>query len=199
MARLRKVEETEAVEAAKNAFWQHGYGALGTRQLEAETGITRFTLQTAYGGKMALFDRALSSYLDDMETYLLPGMKDGTLETLALWFEYRCDAAKTPKAGRFGCLMIASINEFAGTSEVVNAHAARFRQLLYAAFVNALDRIDAAGGLAKTVDKPAAAQMLCAASIGLNVTIRAAADCAAGSEMAKGIGAVIRGWTAVHR
>ena len=83
MARTRNIEEEPALAAAVAAFWQHGYGVLGTRQLEAETGITRFTLQKSYGGKMALFGKALDAYLDQMESDLMPLMADGTLEGLA--------------------------------------------------------------------------------------------------------------------
>ncbi|MBV1933634.1 MAG: TetR/AcrR family transcriptional regulator [Parvibaculaceae bacterium] len=59
MSRSRKVAPEEAVQAAMEAFWKHGYHELGTRQLEEETGITRFTLQTTYGGKKKLFLNAL--------------------------------------------------------------------------------------------------------------------------------------------
>ncbi|MBD3665717.1 TetR/AcrR family transcriptional regulator [Sulfitobacter aestuariivivens] len=194
MARLRNVDEDAALQGAMRAFWQHGYQALGTRQLEAETGITRFTLQTTYGGKMALFVQTLDAYLDQMDAHMLPEMADGTLDTLAGWFERRCDPARNPEAGRWGCLMIASINAFADTEPAVSARAVRFETMLREAFAGALAQIDQAGALSPDLNRGAATQMLVAASIGLNTVIRAAGDCRAGTKIADGIAAMVRGW-----
>ena len=194
MARQLKVSRDEGVEAALMAFWQHGYGALGTRQLEAETGITRFTLQTAHGGKMALYAKALDRYLDRMEAELIPAMADGTLETLARWFEMRADPSRMPEGACWGCMMIAAINEFGGSEPEINARAARFQEMLRNGFGGALSRIGQAGGLARDVDVPAAVEVLMAASIGLNVIVRGAGDCAAGADTGAGIARLVRGW-----
>jgi len=194
MARHRKVTEDTAIEAAKVAFWQHGYQGLGTRQLESETGITRFSLQTVYGGKMALFERALDAYLEDMQTFLLPTMADGTLDGLAQWFETRCDPGSMPPAGKWGCLMIASIGEFGDGSLQVSSRALRFEAMLRGAFSDALRQIAERGDLPKRFDQAAATEMLIAASIGLNVMIRAGGDCTAGLPIATGIATMIRGW-----
>lgn len=194
MARSRKIQEEQALEAAMVAFWQHGYHALGTRQIEAETGITRFTLQTTYGGKMPLFGRALDLYLDQMETSLIPAMADGSIEGLAMWFERRCMPGEMPEASRWGCLMIASINEFGGQSPDVNARSDRFHAMLRKGFSNALAQIDAAGGLEPDLDKTAAVELLVAASIGLNVVVRSAGDSSAGCSVAAGIAKIVRSW-----
>ena len=93
MARSRKVEPEAALQAAMTAFWQHGYCDLGTRQIEEETGITRFTLQTAYGGKMPLFLKTLDTYLDLFENFTKLDSAHGNLEVLATWFEARVDPA----------------------------------------------------------------------------------------------------------
>ena len=91
LARLRKTEPEVAVQATQALFWEYGYAGLGTRQIEDETGLTRFILQTAYGGKKALFLQAVDAYLDSMETAFLPDADSGSLEALAIWFKSRAD------------------------------------------------------------------------------------------------------------
>lgn len=194
MARTRKIPESSAIEAAVAAFWQHGYGALGTRQLEAETGITRFTLQTAYGGKMALFAKALDCYLDRMEEELLPTMADGTLEGLARWFERRADPDAMPQGAAWGCMMIAAINEFGATEPDIADRTGRFQAMLRRQFMDTLMQIRSSGGLNPDIDTNAAVELLMAASIGLNVIVRGAGDCKAGAAVAEGIAQMIRGW-----
>lgn len=194
MARLRKVSEEQALDAALATFWQHGYGALGTRQLETETGITRFTLQTSYGGKMALFGRALDRYLDRMEAEMIPAMANGTLDGLARWFEMRCDSAAMGDGPQWGCMMIAAMNEFGATEADITDRSERFQRMLRDGFRKALEQIQQDGGLDSSTDVPSAIEMLVAASIGLNVIVRAHGACAAGQDMAAGIARMIRGW-----
>lgn len=66
--------------------WTHGFSSLGTRQIEEETGITRFTLQMTYGGKMKLFLTALDAYLDMFERSALLNTTDGGLGGIARFF-----------------------------------------------------------------------------------------------------------------
>ena len=63
MARAKSYDREVAVEAAMLAFWRKGYGALGVREIESETSINRFALQTDFGGKQGLFLEALQKYL----------------------------------------------------------------------------------------------------------------------------------------
>jgi hypothetical protein len=90
--------------------------------------------------------------------------------------------------------MIDSIAEFADTSVEVSARAERFEAMLRTAFKSALAQIEAQDGLANTLDQSAAVETLIAASIGLNVMIRAKGECSAGAPLAAGIAAVIRSW-----
>lgn len=194
MARTRKVDSEQAGQAAVSAFWRYGYHALGTRQLETETGITRFTLQTTYGGKKALFDQAVDSYLNDMEGTMLPAMIDGSLDGIAKWFEMRCDESILPPEGAYGCLVINSLVEFSGTDAVMNAQRDRFFAMLTRAFDTALQQAKAAGELPDSFDIEAHTSVLLAGSIGLNVAICAAASPSGGQLIANSLATMVRGW-----
>lgn len=197
MARARKVDAETALGAAVLAFWQTGFHSLGTRQMEEETGITRFSLQTAYGGKRVLFLKALDAYLDRFEAEMLPGMADGTLDGLARWFEVRCMRECAFEGSQWGCLMINSIVEFGGSDADVVLRSDRFYAMLRSGFRDALERIKENGEVSQTLDVAGSAEVLMTASIGLNVVIRSAADVEAGQPMAACIAAMVRGW-AVH-
>jgi TetR/AcrR family transcriptional regulator, transcriptional repressor for nem operon len=64
MGRPREFNETAALEAALECFWQRGYKATSMRELAASMGLTAPSLYNAFGDKQALYARALERYLD---------------------------------------------------------------------------------------------------------------------------------------
>ena len=64
MPRPREFDETTALEAALECFWQRGYEATSVRDLAASMGLTAPSLYNAFGDKQQLFARALERYLD---------------------------------------------------------------------------------------------------------------------------------------
>ncbi|MEU0742838.1 TetR family transcriptional regulator [Streptomyces sp. NPDC006134] len=59
MGRPRKFDETRALTAVMNTFWQRGYEATSTRDLAESTGMGLSSLSNAFGGKRQLYLRAL--------------------------------------------------------------------------------------------------------------------------------------------
>jgi TetR/AcrR family transcriptional repressor of nem operon len=64
MPRPREFDETAALEAALECFWQRGYEATSVRDLAASMGLTAPSLYNAFGDKESLFARALERYLE---------------------------------------------------------------------------------------------------------------------------------------
>ena len=64
MGRPRGFNETAALEAALECFWQRGYKATSMRELAASMGPTAPSLYNAFGDKQALYALALERYLD---------------------------------------------------------------------------------------------------------------------------------------
>lgn len=141
MARLRKAEPAAALQAAQALFWEHGYASLGTRQLEEEAGLTRFMLQTAYGGKKELFLQVVDSYLDYVETSFLPDVNLSSLEELARWFESRADPEFMPNVFCHGCLMLNSLIEFRGQDLEFNQKTERFFPMVHERFGTILESV----------------------------------------------------------
>lgn len=194
MSRSRKVEPEAALQSAMSVFWKHGYCSLGTRQIEDETGITRFTLQTTYGGKMSLFLTVLDAYLDLLESFARPDCTNGNLEGLATWFETRTNSNVMPDISCYGCLMLNAIIEFSAESPEINLRAERYFNMLRNAFKTCLEAAKNNDTLPNDFDINAKAEVLVGIALSLNVVIRAATDNTAGQFMAASAATMIRDW-----
>lgn len=64
MARPREFDEEAVLEAAVNCFWRRGFEATSVRALAAEMNIAAPSLYNAFGGKRALFRKALERYAE---------------------------------------------------------------------------------------------------------------------------------------
>lgn len=180
--------------AAMELFWTHGFCDLGTRQIEQETGITRFTLQTSYGGKMQLFLTALDAYLDMFEgSELLQGASQG-LEGIAVFFETRGDAEAMPEIACQGCFMLNSMTEFANRDAAINQRTVRYLNLLRQGLRTGLERAKGDGDIAANFDAEGMTEVLLGAALGLNAVIRASEDGDAGQMMATSTARMVRGW-----
>ena len=114
MPRPREFNETAALEAALNCFWQRGYEATSVRDLAASMGLSAPSLYNAFGDKQALFARALERYLDcttrdrlrRYETALPP--KEAILQFFAEIIDHSINDRK-----RKGCFLVNSALEVA--------------------------------------------------------------------------------------
>ena len=195
MARQRKANADQALQSAILAFWKLGYHGLGTRQLEQETGITRFTLQTSYGGKKALFLQALDTYLDLFEASLEQPMQTADLDSFAQWFELRPVPDQMQEATRDGCLMINSILEFPRDDQDITKRAERFYAMMRERLTQALERIKANGRqVSDSFDVPQAVELLLAAVIAQNVSNKSRAPNAKPQQLMQATADMVRGW-----
>ncbi len=194
MSRARKIAPEAAVDAALILFWKHGFSQLGTRQIEAETGLTRFTLQTDYGGKKPLFLKALDSYLDRLSNGFLPRVTSHDLEPLAQWFENRVSPEMLSGFGRYGCLMLNAIAEFKGRDSEVNQRAERYFNELETCFRAALENARDQGHLSMDFDVEAKAAILTGITVSLNMVVLVGTSGASARKLAHSTARMIREW-----
>lgn len=64
MARPREFDEDMVLDAAVQCFWSQGYEATSIRDLVEKTGLTCASLYNAFGGKRAIYQRALDHYVE---------------------------------------------------------------------------------------------------------------------------------------
>jgi TetR/AcrR family transcriptional repressor of nem operon len=194
MARSRKVEPQAAVKAAMNAFWKNGYGAMGTRRIEDETGITRFTLQTSYGGKKGLFLQTLDTYLAGFSAESWVDKSEGAIEGIARWFERRVDSDVMPEVAGYGCLMMNSTVEFFGQDADVNGRARDYYATIRGGYALALEAAANAGEVGDDIDIAGSSEILLGLTLGLSSVIRSGGNVTAGQDMATATAGLVRGW-----
>lgn len=194
MARAKKIDPDAALMAAMMLFWREGYHALGTRQIEEETGITRFTLQTTYGGKKSLFLLALDHYLDMFDLHLAPMMMQGGLDGLSDWLrDIPAPDALRPQLCN-GCLMLNSILAFPRDDDDINQRSARYFTMLRLSFAKALTIARDSGELPADFDTTQAAELLFAISIARNIANKSAAPNAAPEAMGDAATMLTNSW-----
>ena len=196
MARKRKADHDTAIAGALELFWRKGYAGASTREIEEETGLTRFMLQTAYGGKESFFLETLDAYLDRAEAQVFPDETKSGLEELAGWFEWISDPERMPLVGECGCLAFNSIGQFDRSDEEVNKRLERYLSALQSRFRVILKTEIERGKAAPGLDADDAAQVLLSLVLGLHSIFRARTDDRIALSYARSASALVRSWSA---
>ncbi|MEP1209253.1 MAG: TetR/AcrR family transcriptional regulator [Rhizobiaceae bacterium] len=194
MARKRNVDHETVVAAAVDLFWDRGYRGASTREIEERTGLTRFTLQTAYGGKEGFFLDTLDAYLDNAEANHFPKPESFDLEALANWFENLAAEPRIPDRQQNGCLAFNSISEFDRQDTEINKRIERYMACLEQRIEQILQKAVEKGEARRDVDPPQMARILVGLLLGLHVVIKARSDDAVPQLHAKSAADLIRSW-----
>ncbi len=196
MARARKATHEAVLEAAESLFFQDGYTGVSTRQIEEKTGLTRFTLQTSYGGKKALFLNTLDCYLEHLVHSYLPSTDSNVLESLADWFEHQTRPENRPGPNAQGCLIINTMTEFERGDPDTDTRIEMYFIELRKCFGGILSKGIALGEVDPDLDVAAKTELLVATVLGMNMMLRAGNHPSAARSMGLSIGGMIREWHA---
>jgi TetR/AcrR family transcriptional repressor of nem operon len=172
MARPREFDADDALAAAMDVFWDHGYDAASLRELLSGMGLTRGSLYKAFVDKKSLFLKVLDRYEAEAVipavVVLTMGPSDG-LERIDRVFESVVDTAQ--KGDRRGCLLCSAAAGPAAVDEdiakIVHAQLEKMRQ----AFEEAL----AASKTWKAADaekRSATASLLLSQYVGARILVR---------------------------
>ncbi len=167
--RPRKFDADVALDSAVDLFWDRGYRATTTRDLERALGITQSSLYNAFGSKQALLLRAVDRYEARIEEELfgvLDQHEDG-YEALQSFFTEL--AAWVERNEHRGC-MVVNLMTMEHDDPVIVTRVQAYRQKIRTGLGDALSRIP---GL--TSDQiQFRAELLLAAVLGLHITARTA-------------------------
>lgn len=198
MSRQRKTDHESAVSAALELFWDQGYNGASTREIEKKTGLTRFTLQTAYGGKEGFFLDTLDAYLDRAETDHFPNPETFDIEALAIWFQELVAAGRIPLIEQTGCLAFNSINEFERGNVEINKRIQRYLNAFEDRVLVILRKSSERGELQKNMAIEQMAHILVSLLLGLHAAIKARSDDDLPQAHANSIATLIRSWKRVE-
>jgi TetR/AcrR family transcriptional repressor of nem operon len=194
MGRERKIAHQAALDAAQGLFWQDGYSGVSTRQIEEQTGLTRFTIQTSYGGKKELFLETLDNYLENSFADFLPRPTSDVLTVLAVWFESFTGPDHLPAVTDQGCLLLNTITEFERGDLEPDQRIEDYFAALRTCFGDALKKGIELGEVDPELDVVEKTELLVATVLGLNMMIRAGTEPTAGRAMSSSIADMIREW-----
>jgi TetR/AcrR family transcriptional repressor of nem operon len=168
--RPRSFDTEAAVERAMGVFWSRGYHATALPDLLRATKLSRGSLYAAFGGKHALFLRALDRYVADalarIDVEL--GPRHAPVDSLRTFLAGYVDRT-SGASGRRGCLLVATAMELAGHDSDVEGRIRGFFKAMEARVAVALYRAKTAGKLVDGVEPSSAARILVCFVEGLRV------------------------------
>ena len=172
MARPKSYNREEVVERVVHAFWQHGYQALGLRELERLTGLNQFAIRTEFGGKEGLYLEALDVYSEQAIVHAMQPMKDGTMQDIIDFLEALVtDGSMT--SSKYGCLVVNTGIENARVgSPRLDAAVRRYWQALEACFRTCLENAASENRIDPSTDCTSLAKGLISGVMGVHVQNR---------------------------
>ena len=173
MARPREFDETTALEAAIECFWQHGYEATSVRDLAARMGISGPSLYNTYGDKHALFVRALERYLDQSTRARIRRFEDGLPPKQAIrGFIAEIIDRSVKDRERRGCFLINSALEVAPHDKRLGALIADRLAEIEAFFYRSIQTAQTEGAVPKDRNAKDIARLLLGVLLGIRVLAR---------------------------
>ena len=168
--RPRTFDLEGAIERAMNVFWSRGYHGTALPDLLQATKLSRGSLYAAFGGKHALFLRALDRYIAEglarLDVELDPRGKPvaGLRACLSRYAERTSGAS-----GKRGCLLVATAMELAAHDPQVKRRLTTFFKAMETRLAGALSRAKAEDKLADGVEPAIAARLLICVAEGMLV------------------------------
>lgn len=74
--RPRSFDSSQTLERVMDSFWRHGYDGTTFEHLVGDTQLSRSSLYNAFGGKDALFSKAIDLYIERQQAGFLSSLND---------------------------------------------------------------------------------------------------------------------------
>lgn len=161
MSRPRTIEDAELLPKVMLVFWRNGYDNTGVRELESALGIKAPSLYHRFGSKEAVFEAALTHYVDTVVRWRIAQYldTDDPLAGLRTFFDTTYDYM-TKRKPALGCLLVNTSLESNANAPPIAEQLARGSALIRSAFRATLQRAQRSGALGEDVDLNALADCL---------------------------------------
>ena len=167
MPRPKSFDPDTALTQAMGVFWEKGYDAASISDLTAAMGINRFSLYDTFGDKHHLYLKALDAYCKNFVEPMVEKINDiNSIDDLEAYFSMilECQSACTPSPC---CMMQRAAISMGEMDEETRTRVQCVRTKIHTAFLDALDRIKAAGQINPEINTNDAAWLIMIAKTGL--------------------------------
>lgn len=175
LGRPRTFDETAALDAAIDRFWQRGYAGTSVRDLASEMNIAGASLYNAFGDKRLLFQAALQRYLD-REARRRIRILDSEIDPVPGLERFFRDLVASAIASDWGCLLVNSAMEIAPHDEALAADIRAGLSEIEDGFRRAIISGQARGAVSKDRSPVDSSRLLLASVIAILVLSRVSCD-----------------------
>ena len=177
MARPIAFDETAALDAAIECFWQRGYRASSVRDLASSMGICGTSLYNSFGNKRSLFVRALERYLDRSVRARMRRVEAANppKQAIRAFFDEIIERSLADRARR-GCLLINSALEVAPHDRKLGVEIAARLDEIETFFRGLIAAGHRDGSIPRRVDATDTARLLLGVLLGIRVLSRSKPD-----------------------
>lgn len=183
MSRPKSYDRQEAVEKACMAFWEHGFQALGVREIERLTGLNQFAIRAEFGGKESLYLEALKFYSDAAISIALAPLEDGGIDEIIAFLKGLVDTGSMTSSP-WGCLIVnTGIENARIRSERLGTATERYWNALEIHILKALENGAVRGEISAEIDKASMARGLVTAVMGVHAKNRTSRSNQGGCEL----------------
>jgi TetR/AcrR family transcriptional repressor of nem operon len=165
--RPREFDETEALEAAMRAFWRRGYAATSVDDLMEATGLARQSLYRTFGGKRALFLRAVDYYGQNVTGRVIDIINSAESPLAGVRGALKVQERMSRQPAPAGCMLSNSFGQFLQEDEDVREVLLRNFERLVRALQSAIRRAQDQGEINSAVDARAVGRTLACTINGL--------------------------------
>ena len=177
MIRPRQFDDDEAIEAAMQRFWRHGYEATSVHDLAEAMGIAGPSLSNAFKDKRPLFVRALGRYCEvTMRSRLASVDWEGSQREAIEGLFAQVVKRSLSDPERRGCFLVNSALEVAPHDAEIGRKIARYLDEICSFFERNIRAARAIGQIGRVIDSCATASQLLATLLGIRVLARASPD-----------------------
>jgi TetR/AcrR family transcriptional regulator, transcriptional repressor for nem operon len=172
MARPREFDEEAVLDAAVQCFWAQGYASTSVKDLIDNTGLSSASLYNAYGDKLAVFQSALTRYVEESiagrirHCEALPPR-----DAIRAFFEDILRRSLTDREHK-GCMVVNSALELAPHDHEVRKSIVEVLRRIESFFRTCIERGQTDGTIARAQSAVAMAQHLLGVLMGVRVLAR---------------------------
>lgn len=177
MGRLKEFDEDKAIDGAVDCFWARGYEATSVRDLAQHMGIGGASLYNAYGGKRALFVKALERYANRSSRERIARLEATGLpkEAIEAFLAEIIERSLKDRA-RKGCLLVNSALDVAPHDAEIGKVVAGYLDEIRAFFQRNIEAGRRAGQMPRSLDAVATSAHLLGILLGIRVLARTRPD-----------------------